>query len=572
MFNNLKVKHKILVFSIIMMTLIITMSALGYYFNSKSNKDMKSMYSNSLLPVEWLNDNRNQARGIEADVYYIFLNTQNAEEQKTKINDIQERVKVFDGQWTEYKKGNLDKYEIDTAAVIDSNLEKYREGRDAAIQLAVSGKQSEAIEKFNSVKDNAEVFQSKLKEIAVYNTKKAESVDIQNENSFQNSIKISAAILIFSIILSFILTIAISKAIANPLNETVKYIGLLAKKDFTEVIPESLLMRKDEVGILVNAISIMKNDIGSLIKEIINESQNMSSASEELSATVEELTAKSESIEKAVNNITADVQETSAATEEISASMEEVDSSIGVLSSKAAEGSNNAYEAKERAKDMQENGKASIENIRRIYDEKKEKVIKAIEASKVVGNISIMADAIAKIAEQTNMLALNAAIEAARAGEQGRGFAVVSDQVRKLAEESSVTVENIKETIKKVQTAVANMGSNSKEILDFVITNVDPQFEMMKETSNQYFNDAEFVNRMSDEIASMSQELTASVIQINEAVQDTAESAQKSSENVEAIKESIEDTTKVMSQISETAQIQANMAEKLSEMAQRFKV
>lgn len=70
----------------------------------------------------------------------------------------------------------------------------------------------------------------------------------------------------------------------------------------------------------------------------------------------------------------------------------------------------------------------------------------------------------------------------------------------------------------------------------------------------------------------MSQELTATMAQINEAVQNTAGIAQKSSESVEIIKESVDETIKAISQISLTAQEQAEMTEKLSEIAQRFKV
>ena len=122
-----------------------------------------------------------------------------------------------------------------------------------------------------------------------------------------------------------------------------------------------------------------------------------------------------------------------------------------MLSNKALEGSNIASNSKERAIEVKNNGIISIEETRKLYNEKKKKGLRAIEDGKIVENIKVMADTISSISEQTNMLALNAAIEAARAGEQGKGFAVVAEEVRKLAEQSSLAVPNIQDTIVKVQ-------------------------------------------------------------------------------------------------------------------------
>ena len=191
------------------------------------------------------------------------------------------------------------------------------------------------------------------------------------------------------------------------------------------------------------------------------------------------------------------------------------------------EGSNNATKSKERATEVQRKGKLSVEETRRLYDEKKQKGLKAIEDGKIVENIKVMADTIANISEQTNLLALNAAIEAARAGEQGKGFAVVAEEVRKLAEQSSQAVASIQDTIVKVQGAFKNLSDNSKDVLSFINENVDPQFESMKNMGDEYYNDAEFVTNMSDEIAAMSEELTATINQVSEAVQSTAETAQQ---------------------------------------------
>jgi len=399
----------------------------------------------------------------------------------------------------------------------------------------------------------------------------APSTEILKESN--NLIKTIGMFIIIGIILSGLVAFYLGNVISKPIVKITAIIKKAGNLDLTyDNDFDHLLKYKDEIGELSNAFNNMRNEFVMFIKQTQEKSQDMSASSEDISATVEELTLKAENIEKAVNIITYDVQETSASSEEISASIQEVDSNINILSSKAMEGSNNANQSKERAIEVQKKGKLSVEETRRLYNEKKQKGLKAIEDGKVVENIKVMADTIASISEETNLLALNAAIEAARAGEQGKGFAVVAEEVKKLAEQSSQAVVGIQDTIIKVQEAFKNLSDNSKEVLTFIYENVDPQLENMKKMGDEYYNDAEFVTNMSDEIAFMSEELTATINQMSEAIQNTAETAQKSSENAETIKDSIDETTKAIEKVSLAAQNQAELAEKLNKMVNRFKI
>lgn len=97
----------------------------------------------------------------------------------------------------------------------------------------------------------------------------------------------------------------------------------------------------------------------------------------------------------------------------------------------------------------------AVDTMHQIEDSSK-KTVESIEILEDrIGNIEKMIDEVVAIASQTNLLALNASIEAARAGEQGRGFAVVAEEVRKLAEESQNTVQNVTGHVNSIRESVA---------------------------------------------------------------------------------------------------------------------
>lgn len=386
---------------------------------------------------------------------------------------------------------------------------------------------------------------------------------------------INATIIKFSvlsgltILITLIIGILISKDSSKVLNKIKALAIRLSNYDFSE---DLVLNRRDEYGQTAEALNKSQENIRTFINNIIEKVKDIDSSSNYLFTSINVISKDFNEVYEATKKINVGLQENSAIAEEISASVEEVDSSVDVLSAKATDGTNNSNSIKDRANGVVDASKSAISNIKNVYEEKETMIINAIEEGKVVSEIGVMANTISSISEQINLLALNAAIEAARAGEHGRGFAVVAEEVRKLADQSSEAVNNVKGIIVKVQKSFDDLAIGSKELLSFMDKDVNIQFENFSKVGEQYYKDAEFVNNMSSELAAMSEEINATINQVSEAVQHLADMSQRSSENTSDIEESLNRSTSSMEKMSGTAEQQSMLANNLNEMVKRFKV
>ncbi len=376
-------------------------------------------------------------------------------------------------------------------------------------------------------------------------------------------------ILLIMLVIAVICGIFIAKYATEPLTHIQQFAKRLSECDFSTPI---IIKRKDEFADAALSLNKAQENVKSLVKTIIDNFENMSASGQELSATVQGMTSKFENINNSINDIVNGSQETTASAEEVTASVEEIDSNINQLSDKAINVNTNASKSKENALSVQENAQNAIKECKDIYKNEEMNILKAIDEGKVVSKIKEMADIIASIAEQTNLLALNAAIEAARAGEHGKGFAVVAEEVRTLAEQSSETVSTIQNVVVKVQEAFKNLSNTSHQVLKFIDENVNVQLDNYLSTGEKYYKDSQFTSDSLKQLTSMTEEIKSTTNEVTKAINGMAGIAQKSSESTNQIQDVINDAVQGMVQIDKTAKDQADLAQKLNEIIQKFKI
>ena len=569
--KNIKVKVKLIIGFLIVAFLIGIVGGVGIISLKSVGENAKKMYNQNLQNVYMLTDMKQNLTQIKSDLADL-LNSKDEQDSgiKTKLEKEIEDNKTENDKYISQLQNTLtDEEEKRIFEEFNGELKQYRNARENVVKLIDAGNYNGAIEQYKDVHKITDIMFQSLDELIEVNLKEASAANDNIVSIYTKSTTTMTTLSIIGLILAVTIGLVLTKDINTPLQVINLFGEKLASYDLSY---DFKVTRGDEFGKAGASLFKAQDNIKELVKTIIENSQNMSASSEELSATVQELTSKAISVDEAINNIASNMQEASSGAEEISASIQEVDSSINILSQKAMDGSSNANSSKERAIEVKNNSQKALKEAKQISDEKQQRMTKVIEDGKVVDNIRVMAETIAEISEQTNLLALNAAIEAARAGESGKGFAVVAEEVRTLAEQSAEAVNNIKETIIKVQEAFKNSIDTGSDILGFINGDVNTQFEAYEKTGNQYYKDSDFVSNMSEEIAAMSEEVTATVGQVNEEIQNMAEVTQKSSGHAEMIKESMNETTHGLEQVALTAQSQAELAQKLNEIVLKFKI
>ncbi len=558
--NTVKFSIKYRVLLLVLGTIAIMAALILAYIIPMAKKIQKSSVENSMLELAKLG-----ARSI--DIEYKSKQNVSTQDLEELLKDVQ--IEGISSCYT---------YVVNT-----DNIQVYhkRPGKTGTLVINEIIKQLNADIKNNKSYQHSAIISyvdengiSKYAAYAVSDTTKWVTVvagyekdAMQNINMIQtNSIAVLVVLVIVIMVIGYVLSLKITKPIAT-MTDTIKDIAAL---NFTKSDKLSMLQhRSDETGEMARQIFNMEENLQQIVTSIKEMSVQMSQNAVNLVKVTETINQASEDNSATSEELAASMEETSATATTVDSNIGSILSNTEVIDKESQNGVAMANEINSRAMNMNRNAVDSSNKTMDIYNDVKVKTKQAIEQSKAVDKVNVLAAAIQEIADQTSLLSLNASIEAARAGEAGKGFAVVAGEIGQLASQSTSTVTSIMKIVNEVNAAVHNMEICMSETLEFLETEVIADYKNFIDVSEQYKLDAENVDvsmnkiyEMANALKKSSEEIVSSVSGITETIGQAAIAVNDVAEKTMQVVTLSDDVMKVVNVTNEDSATLSKIADK----------
>ena len=438
---------------------------------------------------------------------------------------------------------------------VNTQLNGYFSISEKLLDLSRQNRTEEAVKLV--LGDSRQVYRdlsAQLNELVVAARKNAEAMSAQGDAMYENSNMIGTTLTVLAILIAVLLTVLIVRNTVRQLGKDPGELNNIALRvvDGDYNIDDGG-KKMGVYGAIVEMVNALKTNIENAQRESENareQSRKAQEAMQQAEAASREAQSKTQAMLVAADKLEQVGGVVSSASTELSAQIEqsdrgaaesaqrlseaatamnEMNATVQEVAKNAGSASAASAETKEKAEagaQVVEKAVHSIEQVHQMSLELKDDMTQLNEHAQ---DITRIMGVISDIADQTNLLALNAAIEAARAGEAGRGFAVVADEVRKLAEKTMASTQDVGNAIRAIQESTAKSMTGVEQSVERIgeateLANQSGQaLQEIVATVEATGDQVNAIATASEEQSAASEEINQSIVQVNDMSRQTAE-------------------------------------------------
>lgn len=457
----------------------------------------------------------------------------------------------------------------DVHKAIEEPHKKIHDLGKEVISLYRSGKINEAKVLFGTdFTESVNKVRSLIGEFEGIIDKDIKNIEAKSHKDIENIKTLVIILSSITVIILVLIVLFFNKWLVKPIRTMSDKALAISKGDLNVKIQYS---SKDELGILAKSFSTMIENLKNLISKIKENSDDMENysnsiriSSKETSKSAEEIAINIQDMASGSTRLTEDADNLKNVSTQLNDISGDVKESFNIASQKSLSSYNAAL-----------NGNQYLHSTIDELDKITETVEFATKSIQNLGKrsqqIGSIVEVIHGIASQTNLLALNAAIEAARAGEYGQGFSVVAQEIRKLAEESSISAKKItsliEDIVSETQVSVHSMEFNEEEIKKQVenIRGAGDELDKIVKHTEDTANELEGVEKITNSLIDTSNELEQMVYTLSSISEENAAAT-------EEIAAATEEQTATMEELAATSDMLKDISENLINSINEFKL
>lgn len=485
------------------------------------------------------------------------------------ITDMEQQIEEFGYLLSE---GDERKEALDSAS---AELAKYRKTVESLLVTSAENKTQAYVSATSNLpmfNEHIENYMNRMLEITAQEMEQAQGQMEQSAARVPGIISVASIALLVVVI---VIMLGLRLWVIGPVKKATKQVDELVegircnKGDITKRIHVG---SRDEVGRLAIAINDLVAQMQIIIRAITEGCGQMEEKQADIISNVEKVNATADHTMRNLGVMSRGMQLVTGAIEGVQQDTGVLDHTVENMLEVAQNGRNYAADIKEKAGKMKVTAVESKQEATLVMKEIDTAMTESIANSRQIHKITELTEEILGIAGTTNLLALNASIEAARAGEAGRGFAVVAEEIRKLADSSRESANNIQEISNRVVESVEELSENGTRLLEFMNTRVMKDYDALEDTGSNYHEAADHVDEMMNEFGQKIDELLSVLQNVNTANTQMEATVGDSTEKLSVVEKNNQGLQQEMKDISYAVEELAASAGQLKESIRCFTV